>query len=171
MVTNQFQQRGQGGKRVRREAGGPSLLVMEKKAYLIGFFLSRSSWAMKQHVNRLLKEAGMGEISMGFIGVLLDLYRADGQTITELGERVNLEKSTMTGLIDRMARAGLVTRESDPADRRVLRIWLTERGKKVQTGVAKVLAKSYQDLTRGIAEKDVERVEKVLAHIIENTKG
>lgn len=141
---------------------------METKAYLIGFFISRAGWAMKQHVNRLLKEAGMGEVSMGFIGVLLGLYRADGQTITELGDLVNLEKSTMTGVIDRMVRAGLVTREADPADRRVLRVWLTERGKKAQPGVAKVLAKSYGELTEGISDKDVERLEKMLGHMIEN---
>jgi MarR family transcriptional regulator, organic hydroperoxide resistance regulator len=106
---------------------------------------------------------------MGFIGVLLALYRADGQTISELGETVSLEKSTMTGLIDRMVRAGLVNREADPADRRVLRVWLTERGKQVQTGIGKVLGQSYQDLTSGVADKEVEKVERILGHIIDNS--
>jgi len=142
---------------------------METRSYLIGFFLSRASLAMKQHVNRLLKESGMSDVSMGFIGVLLALYRADGQTISELGEAVSLEKSTMTGLIDRMVRAGLVNREADPADRRVLRVWLTERGRQVQLGVAKVLSQSHQELTAGVADKEVERVERILARIIENS--
>jgi len=124
---------------------------------------------MKQHVNRLLKESNMSDVSMGFIGVLLALYRADGQTISELGEAVSLEKSTMTGLIDRMVRAALVNREADPADRRVLRVWLTERGRQVQTGIGKVLAQSYQDLTSGVAEKEVEKVERILGHIIDNS--
>lgn len=141
---------------------------METRAYLIGFYLSRTAFAMKQYVNRLLQESGMGEVSMGFIGVLLELYRADGQTLTELGEAVKLEKSTMTGLIDRMVRAGLVTREADPADRRVLRVWLTERGKRIQAGIGRVLGRSYQDLTRGLSEKEIGRMEKMLAHIIEN---
>lgn len=142
---------------------------MEARSYLIGFFLSRASLAMKQHVNYLLKQSGMDDVSMGFIGVLLALYRADGQTISELGEAVSLEKSTMTGLIDRMVRAGLVNREADPADRRVLRVWLTDRGKQVQAGIGKVLGQAYQDLTQGVADKEVERVERILGHIIENS--
>jgi MarR family transcriptional regulator, organic hydroperoxide resistance regulator len=142
---------------------------METRSYLIGFFLSRASLAMKQYVNRLLKTAGMEDVSMGFIGVLLSLYRADGQTISELGESVSLEKSTMTGLIDRMVRANLVGREADPADRRVLRVWLTDRGKAVQPGVGKVLGQAYTDLTSGMADKEVERVERILGHIIDNS--
>jgi MarR family transcriptional regulator, organic hydroperoxide resistance regulator len=141
---------------------------METRAYMIGFILSRASRAMKHHVDKSFKETGLGEVSMGFIGVLLELYRADGQTISELGEAVNLEKSTMTGLIDRMGKAKLVTRESDPADRRVLRIWLTSKGKNIQADVAGVLCESYKKLTSGIAEKDVQKIEKLLGHMIDN---
>ena len=141
---------------------------METRAYMIGFILSRASRAMKYHVDKSFKETDLGEVSMGFIGVLLELYRADGQTISELGEAVSLEKSTMTGLIDRMGKAGLVTRETDPADRRVLRIWLTSKGKNIQADVAKVLCESYKKLTSGIAEKDVLKIEKLLGHMIEN---
>lgn len=113
----------------------------------------------------------MPEVSMGFIGVLLDLYRADGQTISELGEAVRLEKSTMTGLVDRMVKAGMVTREPDPADRRVQRVWLTERARQFQSGVTRVLAKSYQELTAGIARSDIVKMEKLLARIIDNAKN
>lgn len=137
---------------------------------MIGFFLSRASLAMRLHVNRLLKESGMEDVSMGFIGVLLALYQADGQTITELGENVSLEKSTMTGLLDRMARSDLIRREPDDADRRVLRIWLTERGRKARAGVARVLSRSYDELTGGVGDKEIERLERILAHIIENAK-
>lgn len=143
---------------------------METKAYLIGYYLSRASWAMKQFVDRSLKEAGMNEVSMGFIGVLLELYRADGQTLSELSDKLSLEKSTMTGLIDRMVKAGLVTRETDQSDRRVLRVWLTTRGRNVQTGVARVLGESYQRLTQGVADKEMERLEKLLSHLIENSR-
>ena len=112
----------------------------------------------------------MGEVSMGFIGALLSLYEADGQTLSELSEAVSLEKSTMTGLIDRMVKAGLVTRESDASDRRVLRVWLTPQGKEVQSGVDKVLAQAYKDLTRGMADKEIDKIEKTLAHLIDNAR-
>lgn len=144
-------------------------LWMEIKAYRLGFYLSRSSLAMKQHVNRLLKEEGHPDVSMGFVGVLLSLYEGDGRTISELGEDVSLEKSTMTGLIDRMVRAGLITREQDESDRRVLRIWLTEPGRKIQAVVGDVLARAYDDLTLGLADRDIEKAERMLVRIIENS--
>jgi MarR family transcriptional regulator, organic hydroperoxide resistance regulator len=144
---------------------------VEHKAYNLGFRLSRCSLAMRQHVNRLLKEAGQGEVSMGFVGVLLSLYHDDGQTISALGERVSLEKSTMTGLIDRMAKAGLITRATDAADRRVLRVWLTDRGRGIHEELARVLASSYKDLTRGLGAREIQQVETVLECVIANANG
>jgi DNA-binding MarR family transcriptional regulator len=126
---------------------------------------------MSQYVNRGLKEAGLADVSMGFVGVLLALYRNDGRTISELGEAVSLEKSTMTGLIDRMVKAGLITREPDASDRRVLRVWLTDRGRAVQPGVARVLGQSYKELTRGISVGEVERIQEVLMNVIANASN
>ena len=144
---------------------------METKAYNLGFFLSRSSLAMRQHVNRLLKDSGLAEVSMGFVGVLLSLHRKDGQTISELGDQVSLEKSTMTGLIDRMMKAGLITREPDAKDRRVLRVWLTDRGRQVHDQLSRVLAQSYKDLTRGLSAREIALVQKALTHVIANSNG
>ena len=144
---------------------------MEIKAYNLGFHLSRSSLAMRQHVNRLFKEAGLAEVSMGFVGVLLALYEQDSQTISALGEKVSLEKSTMTGLIDRMVKAGLITRKTDAHDRRVLRVWLTARGRGLEGQLRKVLAQSYKDLTRGLAAGEINKVETVLKRVVANSSG
>ncbi len=95
---------------------------METRAYTMGFLLSRASLAMRQHFNSLLKEDGVGEVSMGFLGVLLALCPEDGQTITELGKSVSLEKSTMTGLIDLMESARPQKRFHDESDHRAHRI-------------------------------------------------
>jgi DNA-binding MarR family transcriptional regulator len=142
---------------------------MDDKAYTLGFYLSRSSLAMSQYVNRLLKESGLSEVSMGFVGVLLSLYHLDGQTISELGEAVRLEKSTMTGLIDRMVKAGLITREPDADDRRVLRARLTARGWEIEGELARVLAKSYKELTLGVPAGEIEEVQRVLMNVIANS--
>ena len=46
----------------------------------------------------------------------------------ELAERTGVTRATMTGLVDTLARAGLVTRTPDPADRRMTTVELTARG-------------------------------------------
>jgi len=136
----------------------------------MGFLLSRASLAMRQHVNRLLKERGVGEVSMGFLGVLLALYTKDGQTITELGKSVSLEKSTMTGLIDRMENAGLLTREHDESDRRAIRIMLTQRARDVRENVGDVLERSYHELTDNIADAEFKKLEVWLSKFIDNSE-
>ncbi|HET7483602.1 MAG TPA: MarR family transcriptional regulator [Actinomycetota bacterium] len=49
----------------------------------------------------------------------------------ELAESVLLSKSGVTRLVDRMAAAGYVTRDSCPTDRRVVYAKLTDRGREV----------------------------------------
>ncbi|ABO51805.1 transcriptional regulator, MarR family [Desulforamulus reducens MI-1] len=63
------------------------------------------------------------------LSALLKLWRNDGLTITELGEKMFLKASTITSLIDRMERDGLVCRERNQEDRRVVRIFLTDKAK------------------------------------------
>jgi DNA-binding MarR family transcriptional regulator len=48
-----------------------------------------------------------------------------------LCEKLFVTKGNISGLIDRMAEEGLVSREEDPTNRRCNRIELTDRGKKI----------------------------------------
>jgi DNA-binding MarR family transcriptional regulator len=49
--------------------------------------------------------------------------------MAELSDRLHIEKSTLTGLVDRAERRGLVHRTPDPCDRRALRVALTAAGR------------------------------------------
>src|SRR5688572_12776055 len=49
----------------------------------------------------------------------------------ELSDHLVVDRSNVTGLLDRMETAGWVRREDDPADRRVYRITLTSAGRKL----------------------------------------
>lgn len=59
--------------------------------------------------------------------VLISLARADGPTQSELAEVLDVERITLCRMVDRLAEAGLVERRADPSDRRVWRLYLTER--------------------------------------------
>jgi DNA-binding MarR family transcriptional regulator len=49
--------------------------------------------------------------------------------MAELSDRLHIEKSTLTGLVDRAEKRGLVHRTPDPCDRRALRVALTPEGR------------------------------------------
>ena len=69
-----------------------------------------------------------------FGSVLLPLYEEDGLQIGELGRRSGLSKQTMTALIRRVERVGLIERRGDPDDGRATLIFLTGSGSRVRTG-------------------------------------
>ncbi|RIY00800.1 MarR family transcriptional regulator [Aureimonas flava] len=63
---------------------------------------------------------------------LAALWEADAQHVGALAERLALEPSTVTPLLTRLAAAGFVTRERDPADGRQVIVRLTEAGRALQ---------------------------------------
>ncbi|WP_085808896.1 MarR family winged helix-turn-helix transcriptional regulator [Sphingomonas sp. TZW2008] len=61
--------------------------------------------------------------------VLLVLWEKDAQSVGALGARLHLDSGTLTPLLKRMERAGIVTRDRDPADERRVIIRLTPEGR------------------------------------------
>ena len=65
--------------------------------------------------------------------------------MTELGRLLHLEKSSLTGAVDRVERRGLVARTRDPSDRRASQVALTGQG-------ARLAAQSHEDVTARLDE-------------------
>jgi len=139
-----------------------------KMEYQVGFLLSRATWAMNNFVNRMLRESELTDISVAYFAVLHALWENDGMSISDLGEKAQLEKSTMTSLIDRMEGARLLRREDHPTDRRAYRICLTARGKELEKKLDQVVNRAYQHLTRGIAEKDLQKSIEICKQLVQN---
>ena len=64
-------------------------------------------------------------------GQLLCVLMAQPYGMGELGAVLGLAKSSLSGLVDRTERNGLVRREPDGQDMRAMRVTLTDRGAKV----------------------------------------
>jgi DNA-binding MarR family transcriptional regulator len=98
-------------------------------------------------------------------GVLFYLGRNDGALIGEVAEALDLVPSAMTGLVDRMERAGLVQRRPDSADGRALRIYLTVAGQSTRKrAVAKTQALNGK-LMEGFSDKEIDIVSRWLTSL------
>jgi DNA-binding MarR family transcriptional regulator len=96
-----------------------------------------------QYTKKMLDERGVN-ITPGQMVVLYALYKGDGISITDLGKKVFLDNSTLTGLIDRLERAGLLIRTAVPEDRRSYNIHLTARANEIRDDVLAI--------NRGVAD-------------------
>lgn len=67
-------------------------------------------------------------LTMQQLKVLVAVARgaSSGHQLTEI---LDVSLATVTGIVDRLAAAGMVTRREDPDDRRVRRVVLTETGR------------------------------------------
>lgn len=69
---------------------------------------------------------------------LLVLWEKDGLTVRELAEAIEIEGATMTPLIQRMERAGLVDRVRSEGDNRCLEVRLTKKGRSLREKALRV---------------------------------
>jgi DNA-binding MarR family transcriptional regulator len=130
----------------------------------LGFLLAKAA----QRWNELLAErfaaAGYGDVRPSYGSVLLPLVEEDGLRLGELARRARLSKQTMTELVRRLERDGLVERRPDPTDHRAAIVSLTPRARAFEPVAAGVLAE-LDGLVRD--RLDDERVEELKAALRE----
>src|SRR5258706_15009739 len=69
--------------------------------------------------------------------ILECLWQSDGLTPGDIAKRLRLATPTVTRAATRMEAAGLLHREPHPTDARLVRLCLTERGKHLQSTLAR----------------------------------
>ena len=113
----------------------------------LGFLLAKAA----QRWNELLAErfaaAGYADVRPSYGSVLLPLFGQDGLRMGELARRARLSKQTMTSMIGRLERDGLVARRADPRDARASLIFLTTRSRRFAP-VASATLRELEALTR-----------------------
>lgn len=91
-------------------------------------------------------------------------------TIGELSQKMYLACSTMTDLIDRMEKNGVVVRVRDERDRRVVRVRMLERGKTIIRDVMKARQEYLAGILSTFSPEEVELIRKHLSKLYERMK-
>ncbi len=93
----------------------------------------------------------------------------EGLMMSELGKRLDISMSTATGIIDRLIEKNLVKRERNGGDRRIVRVVLTNKGKKTdkeyQTQKKELFSKMLGALDHGEQEELIKILEKIAGAI------
>jgi DNA-binding MarR family transcriptional regulator len=111
-------------------------------------------------------------ISQGRFVVLLLLFdqlagNSAAHTPAELAEKAGVTRATMTGLIDTLERDGLVHREPDLADRRMLSVTLTKKGDEFIKALLPVHFRRITELMSPLNENDRKTLMRLLNKIVE----
>jgi DNA-binding MarR family transcriptional regulator len=83
--------------------------------------------AVRQHFQAVEKACG---VSGAQIWAMAALHQTPGMKVSELAQALSIHASTASNLLDKIEKAGLVRRERNSADQRVVRLYLTPAGEK-----------------------------------------
>ena len=100
-----------------------------------GYALAKVCKAHRGNVGELLSEVGLHP---GQEMVLIELWESDGLRGGELAERLGVEPPTVTKMLRRLERCGLVERCQDPQDARSFRAYLTDEGRSLEGPVTRI---------------------------------
>ncbi|MBT1175256.1 MarR family transcriptional regulator [Bifidobacterium sp. LC6] len=121
------------------------------------------------HSNRRIDEA-IRRIGLlpGQPKIIECLAEQDGRTAKEICAECILDKSTMTGLLNRMELRGLVRREIHETDKRSYRVFLTESGHDYASRIAAIMQQADETAMQGMSETERETLREGLRHVIAN---
>lgn len=132
----------------------------------IGFLLGRAYYSYIGLLERWLDEAGLSEhCKPGMGSLLFALFREEDRTITEVARELQLAKSTMTTMVARMKRAGLITVRPDPADARASRLRLTPLARSLEKRCRGVAGRMERFLCHNMSEPEQEHFRTVLTRV------
>jgi DNA-binding MarR family transcriptional regulator len=80
------------------------------------------------HRQAMTRQLSGHERHHGEVVTLRLLAKTDGISQRDLAETMHLSRPRVTSIVQGLERAGAVRREADPADRRLMRVFLTEEG-------------------------------------------
>ncbi|MBW4829294.1 MAG: MarR family transcriptional regulator [Clostridiaceae bacterium] len=99
----------------------------------------------------LLEEVGIypGQPPMLFI-----LNKEGGKSQSELAEKLQVKPSTITVMLKRMEKEGIVERRKDELDQRIIRVYITEKGRKLCNEATKVMDKVQKECFENITTEE-----------------
>jgi DNA-binding MarR family transcriptional regulator len=130
--------------------------------YLL-YLLARASHLISAEFHEQLRRRG---ISVPVWRVLASLVGSTGETVTGLAEACLLQQPTMTKLLDRMVRDGLVKRSQDTRDRRVVRVVLTARGEMLASDLVQAAKQHEAEVLARHPEAEAMAIKSLLRAIV-----
>ncbi|MBR3644312.1 MAG: radical SAM mobile pair system MarR family transcriptional regulator [Parasporobacterium sp.] len=100
--------------------------------------------------------------------ILYVLWQADGIPIREVSDKCGLALTSLTTMLERMEKAGLIRREQDGGDRRKTRLYLTEKARDLQNDYDDVSNEMTGIYYQGFSSEETDQFEAYLDRIREN---
>lgn len=128
----------------------------------INFLLTTAQHSVFQYLNSKLSPY---DITPAQYSVLSCLWGKDYATPKQIAESVGLETSTISGVLDRMQKKGLIDRVVDTDDRRAIQVIITKSGQDLQKPIQEIIEQVNRDVLKDFSKDEVSQLKSALQHI------
>lgn len=134
----------------------------------IGKLISFSNRIYQKHLSKRLKQIHFG--SGAHQSYLILVLKQPGLTQEQLTNEVKFDKATTARSIKQLEQDGYVERRVDEKDRRSYRLYPTEKARKIEPEIYKVLADLNDHLTRHLTSEERGQLLMLLEKLYEGIK-
>jgi len=124
--------------------------------------LFQLAFLLQAKLTRIAAEHDLSVVQVRLLGILRD--REPG--MLQLARRLELEKSSLSGLVDRAAQRGLVERIPSPSDRRAATIRITAQGRKLVRVIEEAVTAEVDVLVQELSEADRKRLAALIGRVV-----
>jgi len=110
-------------------------------------------------------------VSAGTWFSLALLSEKDGISQGELSQKFEIDPSRVTRLAKRLEREGLILRKRDPEDQRIVRMFLTEKGRGLVEDLSEHRVKFDRQIGSMLSPEELTELRRMLGVLAENMKG
>ncbi|AZG47882.1 MarR family winged helix-turn-helix transcriptional regulator [Gordonia insulae] len=126
--------------------------------------LAQLSFVVQQHLQRRAASHELSLIQTRLLGVLRDRR----PTMSELGVLLDLDKSSVSGLVDRAEARGLVIRAPDEMDRRATRVTLSDHGREITVDVTAGFTEDMSTMLGPLSSRDRTTLTSLIGRVLPN---
>jgi DNA-binding MarR family transcriptional regulator len=135
-----------------------------------GTLISQIKQLQDRVFNRILKEEGIYEFNGQQGRILFSLWKDEKLSLIELSRRTSLAKTTLSTMIDRMRKNGLVIVEESREDKRILVIYLSDKTLALEDKINNATKRITDIFYKDFSEKEANELDRLLIKIKENLK-
>ena len=127
------------------------------------FLLSKAFQKGHHLVKKRLEPFGLTNLQYV---VLEMLWQEKGLTAIDLGRRTNIDKATLSGVLDRMSDAGWIEKERDERDKRMLRLFPSKKSIGMKTKLQAAREEANKELLNRFAPDERDSLRHLLLRLL-----
>lgn len=133
-----------------------------------GLLLAQINKLTNRRINNLFKKEKISEFNGAQGTIIYVLAKKGPMPIKDIGKATGLAKTSLTSMLERMEKQGLVEKKENENDKRSTIIGLNKRMKDYIDVLDRIALAVNEGYYRGLKEKEIERFEATLGKILHN---